>query len=261
MGRRPCLRHACRVSSRRRRPGARRIRLGGTGAVDRRDVDREVPAQLQREVGRDVGMVSVHACVEDSDKHALAPLLPVTLGRRVDHPHVPLVPGQRLRRARLGVAVAGGASLLSVEHTPHGGHVDVDFRDESGFTRPIGQFLTAPTRAASRVAAAMNRGFRETTVATPIRAFSRTGDAHRPRGSPLERLPWRHPARRRRHTTGVGCGPNEVAAASAAMTSALAAAAATMTALRITDLPAWSGAGRPLRHGARVAAPIIPHWV
>ena len=71
--------------------------IARTVGVDR-DVDREVPAQLSVEVGRDVRVRAVDTRVEDPDQHALLALLELVraVGGGADLLHVPLQVGERL---------------------------------------------------------------------------------------------------------------------------------------------------------------------
>ena len=73
------------------------------------DVDGEVPAQLEREVRLDVGVVTVDAGVDDADERALVTLLDLvrTVDRRVHLLHVPLQIGERLGVGRLPDRGAG----------------------------------------------------------------------------------------------------------------------------------------------------------
>src|SRR5262249_17371584 len=63
-----------------------------------RDVGREIAAQPEREVRRDVRVVTVDAGVDDADEHFLVAALVAVgaVGRGVDLLHVPLAVGQRL---------------------------------------------------------------------------------------------------------------------------------------------------------------------
>jgi hypothetical protein len=118
------------------------------GPVDQRDVGGEVAAEPAVEVGPQVGEVAVDAGVDDAHQHPAAPLVdPVGAARGgVDHPHVPLLVGERL-------LARDAPALLAAERLTAARSAAVR-RSTSSFSAgpppgilPTGRLRAAPTRA------------------------------------------------------------------------------------------------------------------